>query len=53
MPGLLGYEQRIASVAEWPLDAPQVARFVLVVLIGLGSWLGGAVVEHLLDAFWR
>ena len=53
MPGLLGYEQRIASVPEWPLDAPQIARFGLIVLIGLGSWLGGAVVEHLLDAFWR
>jgi hypothetical protein len=26
MPGLLGYEQRIASVPEWPLDAPQIAR---------------------------
>jgi hypothetical protein len=53
MPGLLGYEQRITSVPEWPLDAPQLGRFGLIVLIGLGSWLGGAVVEHLLDAFWR
>ena len=53
MPGLLGYEQRIASVPEWPLDAAQIARFGFIVLIGLGSWLGGAVVEHLLDAFWR
>ena len=41
MPGLLGYEQRIASVPEWPLDAPQIARFAIIVLIGLGSWLGG------------
>jgi hypothetical protein len=25
----------------------------LIVLIGLGSWLVGPVVEHLLDAVWR
>ena len=48
-PGLLGYEQRIAFVPESPLDAAQIARFGFIVLIGLGSWLGGAVVEHLLD----
>ena len=53
MPGLLAYEQRIASVPEWPLDAPQVARFGLMVAIGLGSWLGGAVVGHLVDLIWR
>jgi len=53
MPGLLAYEQRISSVPEWPVDPPQIARFGLVILIGLGSWLGGAVVGHLLDRLWR
>jgi hypothetical protein len=53
MPGLIAYEHRIASVPEWPLDAPQIARFGLMVALGLGSWLGGAVVGHLVDVFWR
>ena len=52
MPGLLAYEQRIAAAPEWPLDAPQIARFGLVVALGLGSWVGGAVIERLLNAFW-
>ena len=36
---------------EWPLDTPQVTRFGLVVALGLGSWVGGAVIERVLDAF--
>jgi hypothetical protein len=53
MPGLLAYEHRIASVREWPLDPPQIARFGIMIAVGLGSWLGGAVVGHLVEAFWR
>ena len=52
MPALLAYEQRIAAAPEWPLDAPQIARFALVLALGLGSWVGGAVIDHLIDAFW-
>ena len=53
MPGLLAYEHRVASVSEWPLQSPQIARFGLMIAIGLGSWLGGAVVDHLFEVFWR
>jgi len=53
MPGLLAYEHRIESVQEWPLDAPQIARFSLMIAVGLGSWLGGAVVGHVVDLFWH
>lgn len=53
MPGLLAYEHRVACVSEWPLGSPQIARFGLVIAIGLGSWLGGAVVDHLVEVFWR
>jgi hypothetical protein len=53
MPGLLAYEHRVASVSEWPLGTPQIARFGLVIAIGLGSWLGAALVEHLVEIFWR
>jgi len=53
MPGLLAYEHRIASVHEWPLETPQIVRFGLIATLGLGSWLGGAVVGHVVDAAWR
>jgi hypothetical protein len=53
LPALLAYEQRIERVPEWAVDLPQIARFVLLALLALGSWLGGAVVERLLDLFWR
>ena len=52
-PGLLAYEHRIASVHEWPIDTPEVARFGLMLVIGVGSWLGGAVVAHVVDAVWH
>lgn len=48
---LVAYRELIESVREWPLDAPTVWRFTLYVVIPLGSWLGGALVERLLDVF--
>jgi len=48
LPGLLAFEKRIESVAEWPFDAPTLTRFFLYVAIPLGSWIGGALIERLL-----
>ena len=39
---LVGYYQLIDSAREWPIDAANL-------LLGLGSWLGGAVTEQILD----
>lgn len=47
---LLAWEARIAAVHEWPFDASTLSRFGLALLVPLGSWLGGAVVERLLAA---
>jgi hypothetical protein len=49
LPALLAWEARIEAVREWPFDTPTLVRFSLFVLIPLASWLGGAVVERLLD----
>jgi hypothetical protein len=49
----LAYEARIAGVSEWPFDTPTVLRFALVLAIPLGSWLGGALMERLIDALLR
>ena len=50
LPGLLAYAKTIESVREWPFDAPTLTRFFLYAAIPLGSWIGGALVERLLDA---
>ena len=39
----------VAAVHEWPLDAPTLRRFVLVLGLPIGSWLGGAFVERVVD----
>jgi hypothetical protein len=46
---LIAYRGLIEEVREWPYDASILLRFVLVVSLALGSWLGGAIVERLLD----
>lgn len=46
---LVSYEARVAGVREWPFDATTLLRWAFYVTLGLGSWLGGAVVERLLD----
>lgn len=47
---LLAYREFVASVREWPFDAPTLLRFGLFIAIPLGSWLGGALVERILGA---
>jgi hypothetical protein len=49
LPGLLALEARIQAVHEWPFDTSSLLRFAFYLLIGLGSWLGAAAVERLLD----
>lgn len=47
---LLAWETRIEAVSEWTLDASTFTRFALYLLIPLGSWAGGALVERVVDA---
>jgi hypothetical protein len=49
LPALLALRARVESTREWPLDFANWVRFVLYLAIGLGSWLGGALVEHGVD----
>jgi hypothetical protein len=46
---LIAYYQLIDRTQEWPINAASLLRFFMYVLIGLGSWLGGALVERMLD----
>jgi hypothetical protein len=50
---LIAYERRVAEVPEWPLDASTLLRLALYLVLGLGSWVGAALVEWLVDAVLR
>ena len=47
---LIAYYQLIDRAREWPIDAANLLKFFMYLLIGLGSWFGGALVERLLDS---
>ncbi len=46
---LLTLRQYTQSAREWPFDLGTLGRFSLYAGIGVGSWLGGALVERILD----
>jgi len=50
---LLAYRSFVISVREWPFDASSAARVALYLLIPLGSWLGGALIEQALAVLLR
>ena len=45
----LAYQSMIESQRNWPFDNSILVRFSLYLLIPLGSWLGGALVERGVD----
>jgi hypothetical protein len=47
---LVAWRGLVEGVREWPVGVPTLVRSGLFVLLGIGSWLGGAVVERLLEA---
>ena len=49
MADLVAYRSLVQDVREWPFDVSTLARFLLFGALGVGSWLGGALVERLLD----
>ena len=46
----LAIERRLMEISEWPFDAGSYGRVALYVLLGLGSWVGAALVERLLES---
>jgi len=47
---LVAYRGLLDAANTWPFDLAVWLRFFLYVSLGLGSWLGGALVERLLGA---
>jgi len=46
----LALERRLLEVSEWPFDAGTYGRVILYIMLGLGSWVGAALVERLLES---
>jgi len=46
---LVSYYQLIDAASEWPIDATNIVRLALYLVLGVGSWLGAAFVERLVD----
>ena len=46
----LALERRLMEMSEWPFDAGSYGRVVLYIMFGLGSWVGAALVERLLES---
>ncbi len=44
----LALERRVMDAGVWPMDAGSYGRVVLYIMLGLGSWIGAALVERLL-----
>jgi hypothetical protein len=46
---LMAYQNRIESTAEWPFNSSTIIRFGLYLFIPVGSMIGGALVERIVD----
>jgi hypothetical protein len=46
---LLAYKTQVESTQEWPFDSSTLFRFGLYLLIPIGSMVGGALVERVVD----
>jgi len=46
---LLAWRRFVESVPEWPIDVSTLGRFALYVGIPLLSWVGAALVEHVVE----
>jgi hypothetical protein len=47
---IVAYRDVVQGVSTWPGDSSTFVRFSLYLLIPLGSWAGGAIVERFIDS---
>jgi len=50
---LLSYRRYLVELKTWPFEGPTLGRVALLVLIPVGSWVGGALVERAVEAVLR
>ena len=46
---LLDCQDRVKATSEWPFDTTTLVRFGLYLLIPVGSMIGGALVERVVE----
>jgi hypothetical protein len=51
LPALVAWEARVSAAPVWPFDGGTALRFSLLLLMPLGSWLGGALAERAVNRF--
>ena len=49
---LIRYRREILDVSEWPFDLGTMTRLGLYLIIPPLTWVGAALIERLIDAFW-
>ena len=50
LPAMLAWEARVAAINPWPFDAGSALRFGALGALAVGSWVGGALIERVVDA---
>jgi hypothetical protein len=53
LPALLALRGQVTEVREWPVDLSTLVRLLLYLAIGLGSWVGAALVDVGIEALLR
>ena len=46
---LVAWHTYLGGVREWPIGAPALSRAALLAALAVGSWLGGVLVERVVD----
>ena len=47
---LLAYQNSIQQIDEWTLDGSRISRLIFYLLLPIGSWMGAAFVERIIDS---
>ncbi len=53
LPELLAYKRELDSLSDWPVDSPDIGRFIVYLLIPVLSWFGGAGAQIIVEGFLR
>ena len=50
---LLAYKREIDHMPDWPVDSPDIGRFIIYLLIPFLSWFGAAGAEVMMEAYFN
>ena len=49
LPDLLAYKRELDAMSDWPVDSPDIGRFIVYLLIPVLSWFGGAGAQIMIE----